>query len=186
MDLNYALPWSNCREITWETKISIFKQIVGGLQHLHGDNIIHRDLCLVNILVSDEFFSNVAICDFGSATYLSRNNISNEELCHNGYHVEDEFVSTKYDIYQLGIIAKKIFFYNFNYSKLPKNIPQWVFDNCLRTKNQELFIKNLNIDDILFDYFGLPRKYIRDLIDSCLSLMSEDRPNCRDILATLR
>ncbi|CAG9331771.1 unnamed protein product [Blepharisma stoltei] len=45
---------------------SIFKQILQGLQFIHGKNILHRDLKPENVLI-DPITMKVKLCDFGSA-----------------------------------------------------------------------------------------------------------------------
>jgi len=45
----------------------IFKQIVEGVNYLHKLNIIHRDIKLENIIVSDEDQVTVKMIDFGFA-----------------------------------------------------------------------------------------------------------------------
>ncbi|AGF84993.1 kinase [Moumouvirus goulette] len=50
-----------------ETKFSYIKQLIKGVQYLHQNNIMHRDLTIDNVLVSKT--GELKICDFG----LSRN-----------------------------------------------------------------------------------------------------------------
>lgn len=46
---------------------SFIKQILNGLQYLHGKNVIHRDLRPANILMVNH--QDVRICDFGLACF---------------------------------------------------------------------------------------------------------------------
>ena len=65
-----------------ENQISvIFKQILSGLSYLHSNNIVHRDLKLENILISDvefvpitgEEYLDIKIIDFGNAKHYQKN-----------------------------------------------------------------------------------------------------------------
>ena len=48
----------------------IMRNLLRGVQHLHGKNIVHRDIKLANILVDAD--CNIKICDFGLARTLDR------------------------------------------------------------------------------------------------------------------
>ncbi|QGR54247.1 cyclin [Moumouvirus maliensis] len=50
-----------------EIKFSYIKQLITGVQYLHKNNIMHRDITIDNILISND--GKLKICDFG----LSRN-----------------------------------------------------------------------------------------------------------------
>lgn len=68
-DLHFYLKKNilNRREI-----IHIFHQVIKGLEYLHTNKIIHRDLKSSNLLM--DFNLNIKIADFGMATSMNKNN----------------------------------------------------------------------------------------------------------------
>lgn len=95
--------------LSYDDKIKIVIEICDGLNYIHKNNIIHRDLKLNNILVNED--DNIKITDFGLATKLydvnkdvvgSRMYIAPEVLDNGNY-------SLKSDLYSLGIIILEIF-----------------------------------------------------------------------------
>ena len=69
---------------------SIMKQIISGLQYLHNNNIIHRDLKLDNILIqydNEEDKNNlnilkgqIKLIDFGFERYLKNDSLANDNV----------------------------------------------------------------------------------------------------------
>lgn len=45
---------------------SYLRQLIHGLRHLHQSNIVHRDLKLGNMLLTEDM--TIKICDFGLAS----------------------------------------------------------------------------------------------------------------------
>src|SRR5687767_5122091 len=59
--------------IKWNEKLKILQNIVAGLNHLHNQNIIHRDFHSGNILYENEW--DVVISDLG----ISKSSIDNDD-----------------------------------------------------------------------------------------------------------
>lgn len=58
------------RKILTEPEVRFYlRQLVFGLRYIHANQIVHRDLKLANMLLSESM--TVKICDFGLADRLS-------------------------------------------------------------------------------------------------------------------
>ena len=88
----------------------IFRQIASGVQTLHNQNIVHRDIKLGNIVMSD--LSENACCriiDFGVAFKLSdKHGTSNTQIGTIGYIAPEVYLAQPYsfsiDIWSLGTL----------------------------------------------------------------------------------
>src|SRR5687768_11211620 len=66
-DLGYYIT-KNFYDLDWKKKLDILNHIIKGLDHIHGQKIIHRDLHSGNILCSDTNVNSkhlVVISDLG-------------------------------------------------------------------------------------------------------------------------
>ena len=105
--------------IGWHLRIVWFKQLLGGLAHLHCMQIVHRDLKPENIMVSSS--NTLKIADFGLATMLENVNFSGYSAQFNGSmqnymasfcgtklymapEVYEQHYTNKADIFSLGLI----------------------------------------------------------------------------------
>ena len=98
-----------------ETEIAvIFQQILSGLAYLHSRDIVHRDLKLENILISDTEISNkqeklfdIKIIDFGTAKIFDPNQ-KNKAVVGSSLYIAPEVLDKKYgqecDLWSAGVI----------------------------------------------------------------------------------
>lgn len=70
-DVSTSLSEKEAKAISYELAV--------GIQYLHGKNIIHRDLKLGNILLTEDFC--VKICDFGLAAKLHDQEQEKSTIC---------------------------------------------------------------------------------------------------------
>ena len=145
-----------------ETQISvIFKQILSGLSYLHSKNIVHRDLKLENILISDteyvditgEEYFDIKIIDFGNARIFDKKTISNNSIVGSSYYIAPEVFLRKYnkecDLWSAGVILYMLIvgsppFCGENDKKVFSNIKTGIFDkNDKRWINASNEVKDL-------------------------------------------
>ena len=157
--------------------ISIFKGIINGLDFLHKNNILHRDITTDNIMIEDGS-KNIKITDFGISAYYKQNNMPNQDpLFYNqsivgrtdfiGPEIFDAYKNKvmpiydfKNDIYSLGITMF--------------NLMTFSFPSLLKYRN--LSIKYVDAID--------PKKYDKILINIVMKMLENDprnRPTCEDI-----
>lgn len=84
------------------------RQLVLALEHMHANNITHRDLKLENILVDEEW--NLKVCDFGvSRHFRSDGGTLLTTFCGSPGYVAPEVVQGRYDeradFWSLGVIV---------------------------------------------------------------------------------
>ena len=63
--------WLGQRAVQWMHKLQIAHDVARGMCFLHENDIVHRDLNCMNVLLDDEWRAKV--CDFGVARIKSRN-----------------------------------------------------------------------------------------------------------------
>lgn len=70
---------------------SILRQVVAGLLYLHSHQIMHRDISLSNLLLSQDM--HIKIADFGLATQLKRPDERHVTMCGTPNYISPEVVS---------------------------------------------------------------------------------------------
>ena len=83
-------------------------QIISGLKYLHEKNIIHRDLKLANLFITDQM--ELKIGDFGLAAKITEKDQLRKSLCGTPNYIAPEIVERRghsypVDIWSLGIIC---------------------------------------------------------------------------------
>ncbi|CAM2722413.1 unnamed protein product [Rotaria socialis] len=146
---------------------TIVKQVVDGLLYLHNHGIIHRDIKLSNLLLSETF--EVKIADFGLAKKipLTREQ-TNETICGTPNYISPEIASRTphsfaTDVWSLGILIVTLL----------TGHPPFDTDTVHGTLNK-----------VTHEIYELPTTFseeAQDLINSTLKKNAELRPNIIEI-----
>ena len=87
----------------------IFKQIILGIQHIHNNRIVHRDIKLDNILI--DLDNKIKICDFGVSKRVN-NNEKMFEQCGTPTYIAPEILKGKgYEGYKVDIWSAGVVLY---------------------------------------------------------------------------
>lgn len=87
--------------------ISVVRDILSGLSHLHSESLLHRDLKAQNILINDD--NKAVIGDFGSVKKIPQGNTSVPGSGHSLIYTPPESITSGLygipgDIYQVGVV----------------------------------------------------------------------------------
>lgn len=172
----YRLLSEREKEIPWTTRWNIASDITSGLSYLHSQNIIHRDLKSMNILLDQNF--RAKITDFGLAkikivTTSTLTNVTRPgtirwnapEL----FQFSQAKETMKSDIWSLGMV-----FWEIASRRLP-------FSDILEDMRVMFFIAQGAKQEIPSD----TPKELSEIILECWSLDSEKRPAAPSILSKL-
>ncbi|CAK9184235.1 unnamed protein product [Ilex paraguariensis] len=110
--LDQHLAKQRSRPLTWEQRIKIAQGTSKGLNHLHENNIIHRDLQPRNIFLTHDH--EPLLGGFGSSTTQNHpeESLDNRIIGTFGYlapeYTENGKASTKTDVYSLGVVLLEL------------------------------------------------------------------------------
>ncbi|RIB03514.1 kinase-like domain-containing protein [Gigaspora rosea] len=160
-------------KIFWTELIEIAEQIIFGLQHLHDNKIVHRNLHPKNILINN---GNILISGFGSAWKFDDSLISpfeegvTFEYSDPQIFIQSQFIpNAKSDIYSLGVILWELTSGIRPFSKVPNKL---FLIHLISKGKRETLVP------------GTPSKYAK-LYKKCWSTDPEKRPKLKKILEIL-
>ncbi|CAG8557229.1 14642_t:CDS:2, partial [Funneliformis mosseae] len=163
----------NHKNLTWENKKKLAFQIAEGLNYLHNENILHRDLHSKNIVIHN---GNAKITDFGISKNMNTQNSINIIGTFGRIPYVDpkklldlNYQYTKFsDIYSYGVLMWEIS------SEVPP------FKNIIRNEEHLLRIEIIKgVREKAIE--GTPKIY-EDLYKKCWDSTPEKRPRIRKIL----
>lgn len=146
------------------------RQIISALKYIHNQNIIHRDLKLGNLFISDKL--NLKLGDFGLAAKLKFSGEKRKTICGTPNYIAPEVLEKKnghsfeVDIWSLGVII-----YTLLIGKPPFETPEVKTTYKKIKLNDYSFPENLKI-----------QKSAKELISSILVLDPSKRPTLDEIL----
>jgi len=160
----------------------IFEQIANGVKYLHSFNIVHCDLKLENIVISDDKLNMIKIIDF-DLSFVAKH--EEGKLFENSFgtmkYIAPEsydlcIYSKKSDIWQLGIVLFVMLTgkFPFDYDILPVNL----HSNLYRRND----FKHINLDIIKENYDA----GTFELIGSMLAFNDQCRASIDDVLNSLK
>ena len=100
------------------------QQIANGMQHLHSNNIVHRDLKSGNILLASGLLAKV--CDFGTARSLTKTTVTNQAGTFRWMAPEivddvEASINKMCDVFSYGMVLYEIFDHKIPYADLSSN-----------------------------------------------------------------
>ena len=103
----YQVLHNNSEPLEWKVRYQIASDVAVGLSFLHKENIIHRDLKSLNVLVDNAMHARVA--DFGLSKIKSESSIGSDQLAGTPQWMAPELFKQKShtrasDIYSFGMI----------------------------------------------------------------------------------
>lgn len=103
MDAQFFAQFKECRDLV--------RQILNGVGYLHENRIIHRDLKLDNILISD---GRMKICDFGLAIFENAPADELRKFCGTAVYMSPEVLARsgavpRSDIWSVGVITFRLY-----------------------------------------------------------------------------
>ena len=145
-------------------------QIIKALKYLHNHRVIHRDLKLGNLFISEKM--EIKVGDFGLATKLEFDGERKRTVCGTPNYIAPEILEGKsghsyeVDIWSLGVIM-----YTLIIGKPP-----------FETNNVKETYKRIKVGNYSFPENAVISEPLKDLIQSILVLDPYKRPKLEDIL----
>ena len=151
--LNYIRKRSSLPESTAK---SIFKKLIRSIQHIHNNNIVHRDIKLDNILL--DLNGDIKLCDFGVSSVYSKGELMVQQ-CGTPAYIAPEILHNKgydgkkVDIWSSGVVLYAILkgavpFKGKSKQDLFEKIMKGEFEMIedITTEGQDLLRKLLEVD----------------------------------------
>jgi calcium-dependent protein kinase len=162
---------TKCSDLLSEHEIkTIMKQIFSALEHAHSMDIVLRDVCPENILMSCTNKISIAIPDMGVADLIDRLSLGSGRLLTNPFFIAPELLNSKCvdksDIWSCGVLI-----YQLVTGYYPCSATQYI---DYITGRHELSFNE--------DSFQFVSKECLDLLCQLLKYNPEERPSVREIL----
>ena len=175
------------RKVSEKTAKFLYKQIILGIQYMHNQNIVHRDIKLENILI--DLNNNIKICDFGIGRILSSPDQPLFDQCGTPMYIAPEILlSSKekgYKGFPVDIWSSGIALYILLSGTLP-----FSFKNGKSVSIEDSDKNDNNSEELQFSIINSDPKYIENISEEARNLLSgllnknpEKRLTCDEILS---
>ena len=177
-----------------EEKMKWFFQILAGVQHMHENDCVHRDLKLDNVMINEA--GNAVVMDFGFTRELGHPDFQRDQ-CTPGYaapevlNVLKEAIALedahKVDSFALATLGEMLFFQS---QRNSRNFPIYFGDQDFILKTFKDYVERLpegplkKIGEILIN-LGHPDPKQRLSVADCIAAIKADDTLCRQFSAAL-
>lgn len=153
--------------------VYVLNQVLQGLNFLHRENIIYRDLKTANILITAK--SKIKLCDFGVSAQLTNQAPARNTLAGTPQYMAPEVISgedhnTKADIWSLGIVAIELVTGEIPYS----NLPQLKVMDTIVHQDPPTLTRQKGPNNLSASYIGF--------VVQCLRKLAAQRPQAAELL----
>jgi len=172
------------KKMLYQTKINYLGQIASGLEYLHLNNILHLDLKLDNIMISNH---QIKLIDFGLAEYVDNGTVITTQIkCTVTHRPPEGFgqgnssveLGFGFDIWSFGIIMYELLFGIPIY--LQSIIPSYELDSDYLLYEQEVYL-TITSDSFKFALGRILPSYFMQ----CINFNPEKRPLISNITKNL-
>lgn len=141
------------------TQYMVIMAILNGVEYLHSEGVIHRDLKPLNILYNNE--NDIVVTDFGLGIQIDSNsttltkglNFGTMRYCSPEQAIDMHSVDNRTDIYAIGMIIEDILS-NFNTIQITDPTLKYIIDKCTRNNRDERFSRIEEIRQVLEAYYS--------------------------------
>lgn len=188
MNLNQLITIYPCITASLPIKLNILRDISSGLEHIHSNKIIHRDLNAGNVLLTHTLLAKVA--DFGASRvvdrytgHLTKHTGAPDYMPPEALHTDPEVKYTKnLDVFSFAHLS--LYLINGIYPKpvtaeealtsLTPVVPREKIYTCMQQEQRKKWLDRLKFNPCLYQ-----------LIFDCFQGESESRPTNSHVLQTL-
>lgn len=158
------------KRLSEEETAKILRDVVDGLNYLHDNRIIHRDIKLENFLIGHD--GKIKIADFGLSAQLNYDDEKKFTACGTPNYISPEILASGHkghsyevDIWAIGVCA---------FAMLTGHPP-------FETRNTKLTYEHIKTCNYCFP-FDLRLSYVaKDFVHSTLQIRPELRPNAQEL-----